>query len=40
MAGMAGVLDGGRYFEGPHWHFGRLSIVWTGRCIPILQIDA
>jgi hypothetical protein len=24
---LSGVLDGGRYFEGPRWHLGRLWFV-------------
>jgi len=24
---LSGVLDGGRYFEGPRWHSGRLWFV-------------
>lgn len=27
QTGLSGVLDGGRYFEGPRWHAGRLWFV-------------
>ena len=36
---LRGVLDGGRYFEGPRWHAGRL---WFVDCMDrtLLSLDA
>ncbi len=39
MTTLSGVLDGGRYFEGPRWHAGRL---WFVDCMDrtLLSLDA